>query len=64
MGYSLLLDDSKQIKVEDDTVTIKGGQTYGCVAMEVSLLTLDYLLSMLRVLSATYDMAIACLFVC
>jgi hypothetical protein len=35
LGYSLLLQPSKVVTVGTDRVTIKGGETYGCIDMEV-----------------------------
>lgn len=35
VGYSLLLSPDKMIAVEPDRVTIKGGETFGCVDCEV-----------------------------
>lgn len=35
LGYSLLLSPDKVIAVEPDSVTIKGGQTFGCIDCEV-----------------------------
>jgi hypothetical protein len=35
VGYSLLLSPDKMITVEPDRVTIKGGQTFGCIDCEV-----------------------------
>jgi hypothetical protein len=35
LGYSLLLSPEKMIAVEPDRVTIKGGETFGCIDCEV-----------------------------
>jgi TPP-dependent 2-oxoacid decarboxylase len=35
LGYSLLLQPGKVVTVGADRVTIKGGETYGCIDMEV-----------------------------
>jgi pyruvate decarboxylase len=35
LGYSLLLSPDKVIAVEPDRITIKGGETFGCVDCEV-----------------------------
>lgn len=38
LGYSLLLQPGKVVSVGPDRVTIKGGETYGCIDMEVRAL--------------------------
>jgi TPP-dependent 2-oxoacid decarboxylase len=35
LGYSLLLQPGKVVAAGPDRVTIKGGETYGCIDMEV-----------------------------
>ncbi|WIA22010.1 hypothetical protein OEZ85_004364 [Tetradesmus obliquus] len=37
LGYSLLLQPGKVVSVGPDRVTIKGGETYGCIDMEAFL---------------------------
>eukprot|EP00878_Enallax_costatus_P038422 GHUV01043648.1.p1 GENE.GHUV01043648.1~~GHUV01043648.1.p1 ORF type:complete len:145 (+),score=23.97 GHUV01043648.1:324-758(+) len=35
LGYSLLLKPEKSITIGTDRVTVKGGETFGCIDMEV-----------------------------
>jgi hypothetical protein len=39
LGYSLLLSPDKVIAVEPDRVTIKGGETFGCVDCQVRVVS-------------------------
>lgn len=34
-GYSLLLKPAKRIDVDDRRITLRGGETYGCVEIDV-----------------------------
>lgn len=48
-GYSLLLKPEKLIDVDKRTITVKGGETFGCIEIEVTTVQCQLLFGCVRV---------------